>query len=132
MVQVTSILTPAVKTHTGIINWLSKNTQLEIIKKPLLPDLCERLKSAGIISVKYLDSVYQRMNKIADVIGFLAAYNVSDGRILYQRFQSSNAESDFIKSNLCNFNFDIFFVLGHEILKLIENVNYKSVFIRDE
>jgi hypothetical protein len=120
------------KTHKGVINWLSKKTRLEIIKKPLLPDLCDRLKNAGIISEKYLDSVYQRMNKIADVIGFLAAYNLSDVQILYQRFQPANPESDFIKSNLCNFNFDIFYVLGHEILKLIENDNYKSVFIRDE
>ncbi len=120
------------KTETGIIRWLSKNTHPEISKKPLLPDLYERLKNAGIISVKYLDSVYQRMNKIADVIGFLAAYNASGGRILYPQFQEVNAESDFIKSNLSNFNFDIFYVLGHEILKLIENDGYKSAFIGDK
>ncbi len=120
------------KTHTGIINWLSKNTHPEIIKKPLLPDLCERLKSAGIISVKYLDSVYRRMNKIADVIGFLSAYHLSDSQMFYKKLHSANAESDFIRSNLCNFNCDIFFGLGHEILRLIENDNYKSVFIGDE
>jgi len=120
------------KTQTGIINWLSKNTYPETIKKPLLPDLCERLKSAGIISVKYLDSVYRRMNKIADVIGFLSAYHLSDSQMLYKKLHSLNAESDFIKSNLCNFNFDTFFILGHEILKSIENDNYKSVFIGNE
>jgi len=120
------------KTHTGIIKWLSKNTHPEIIKKPLLPDLYERLKSAGIISVKYLDSVYRRMNKIADVIGFLSAYHLSDSQMLYKKLHSANAESDFIRSNLCNFNCDIFFGLGHEILRLIENDNYKSVFIEDD
>jgi len=120
------------KTHTGIIKWLSKNTYPEIIKKPLLPDLYERLKSAGIISVKYLDSVYRRMNKIADVIGFLSAYHLPDSQMLYKKLHSVNAESDFIRSNLCNFDCDIFFGLGHEILRLIENDNYKSVFIGDE
>jgi len=120
------------KTQTGIIKWLSQNTHLEITMKPLLPDLCERLKSAGIISVKYLDSVYRRMNKIADVIGFLSAYHLSDSQMLYNKLLSANAESDFIKSNLCNFNFDTFFILGHEIIKSIENDNYKSVFIGNE
>ena len=120
------------KTHTGIINWLSKNTHPEIIRKPLLPDLCERLESAGVISVKYLDSVYRRMNKIADVIGFLSAYHLSDSQMFYKKLLSVNAESDFIRSNLCNFNCDIFFGLGHEILRLIENDNYKSVFIGDK
>jgi len=120
------------KTESEIIRWLGKNTHLEIIKKPLLPDLYERLKSAGVLSSKYLDSVCQRMNKIADVIGFLAAYNLSDVQRLYDRFQSANEESFFIKSNLCNFNYDIFFALGNEILKLFENDKYKSAFIEYE
>ena len=120
------------KTQTGIIRWLSKNTHLEISKKPLLPDLYERLKIAGIISVKYLDSVYQRMNKIAGLIGFLSAYHLPDSQMLYKKIHPVNAESDFIRSNLCNFNCDIFFGLGHEILRLIENDNYKSVFIGDK
>jgi hypothetical protein len=118
------------KTETGIIRWLSKNTHLEISKKPLLPDLYERLKNAGIISAKYLDSVYRRMNKIADVIGFLSAYHLSESQILYKKLNSSNSESDFIESNLCNFNFDLFFDLGREIERLIENDDYKSVFLR--
>jgi|GEM_PF-389117 len=119
------------KTKSGIIRWLGKNTHLEITKKPLLPDLYERLKKAGIISEKYLDSVYQRMNKIADVIGFLSAYHISDSQMFYKKLYAANAESDFIRSNLCNFNCDIFFGLGLEILKLIENDNYKSVFVED-
>ncbi|RPH49994.1 MAG: hypothetical protein EHM85_11990 [Desulfobacteraceae bacterium] len=120
------------KTQTGIIRWLGKNTHPEITRKPLIPDLYERLKNAGIISEKYLDTVYKRMNKIAGVIGFLSAYNSSEAPILYQRLQSAKEESAFIKSNLCNFNFDTFFILDHEILKLIENDNYKSVFIGNE
>jgi len=108
------------ETESEIISWLGKNIHLEIAKKPLVPDLYERLKSAGVLSSKYLDSVCQRMNKIADVIGFLAACNLSDVQRLYQRFQSADKESHFIKSNLCNFNFDTFFALGHEILKLVE------------
>jgi len=119
------------KTQTGIIKWLSKNTQLEILKKPLLPYLYERLKSAGIISLKYLDSVHQRMNKIAGVIGFLSAYHLSDSQMLYNKLYSAKPERDFISANLCNFNFDNFFDLGHEILRLIENGNYKSMFIGD-
>lgn len=131
-VAITDQFVGVAKTQTGIIRWLSKKTQLEILKKPLLPELYERLKSAGIISVQYLDSVYLRMNKIADVIGFLSAYHLSDSQMLYKKIHSTNAESDFIKSNLCNFNFDIFFDLGDEILKLIENDDYKSVFIVDK
>lgn len=69
------------QTQTGIIRWLGKNTHPEITREPLLPDLYERLKSAGLISANYLDSVYQRMNKIADVIGFLSAYNLSEASI---------------------------------------------------
>ena len=72
------------------------------------------------------------MNKIAVVIGFLSAYHLSDSQMLYKKIHSANAESDFIKSNLCNFNFDIFFDLGDEILKLSENDDYKSVFIVDK
>lgn len=120
------------ETQPGVIKWLSKNTHLEIIKKPLLPDLYERLKSTGIISVKYLDSVYERMNKIADVIGFLSAYHLSDSQMLYKKLHSPNAESDFIRSNLCNFNFDFFFDLGREIERLIENNDYKSVYFGDK
>jgi hypothetical protein len=131
-VAITDQFNGIAKTQTGIIRWLSKKTHLEITKKPLLPDLYERLISAGIISVKYLDSVYRRMNKIADVIGFLSAYHLSDSQMLYKKLHSVNAESDFIRSNLCNFNCDIFFGLGHEILKSIENDGYKSVFIVDK
>lgn len=98
------------KTHTGIINWLSKNTHPEIIKKPLLPDLCERLKSAGIISVKYLDSVYRRMNKIADVIGFLSAYHLSDSQICFIRSFTQQMQKVTLSDQIFAISIAIFFL----------------------
>lgn len=119
------------ETHAEAILWLSRHTELNIIEQPLLPDLYDRLKNFETISSDYLQSIDRRMKKIADVIGFLSACRLPEPDMFYNMKQwTSKAEVDFICANLCEFSHDLFFELGSDILRLIEDDQNNSRFIR--
>lgn len=115
----------------GVVAWLKQETVPEIVEKPLLPHMEERMTQSGFLSRDYLELVERRMKRIADAIGFLAAWHFADSSAFYLRVQcASPSEQTFIESNLCRFDKEIFFELGDDLRRLAEDPCQNSRFIR--
>lgn len=99
--------------------WFKHNAMLEVTKPALLPDLFQRLEAFGSFRKTYLDSIRQRMDKVADAIGFLSAWQVFTLEDLYTRIQSADIrQRRFIHANLCRFDTADFHRLGLEIERI--------------
>lgn len=112
------------------IEWLKTRTCLEIKKKALLPSCYDALKGSGYISLAYLDAFDHRMKRVAEVIGFLAAWQVIGSAEFCARMQSLSApQREFIESNLCRFDRRIFDEIGSDIQRMMEKKACRSRFI---
>jgi len=113
--------------HTSFIHWFKKNAVVEIAGQALLPDLYERLNNSAMIMPWYLTDFKERMNKIADVIGFLSAWNINDVGELFAKMQIAPAEMrKFVNANLCNFSDSLFKQIGRNIRKLENGLGYEG------
>ncbi len=98
------------------IDWLKNNTQIEITAKALLPELRHRLKHSKMIRPSYLAGFQKRMQKIADVIGFLSAWNVADAQDLFDKMQAAeDHERQLVNASLCHFSDELFQQMGEAI-----------------
>jgi len=114
----------------AVVTWLKQETVPEIVEKPLLPHMQERMARSGFLSKEYLDLVERRMERIADAIGFLASWHLAESSAFYLRIQCASAsEQSFIESNLCRFHTEIFFELGEVLRRLALDPCHKSRFI---
>jgi len=117
-------------TRGEVIQWLKRETLLEIKKGPLLPYLYETLKKSGCMSQEYLHSIDRKMKKIANVIVLLWSLHLPDSHDFHQWLQhTTQSERKFIKSRLCNFDTRTFYDLGHDIHQIIQGEGYKSKFL---
>lgn len=57
--------------NCSVAEWLSRNTIIETVKKPILPYLLELLEK-NACSRKYMESVKEQMNLIVDLLGHLS------------------------------------------------------------
>jgi hypothetical protein len=114
----------------AVVRWLKQETIPEIVERPLLVHMHERMERSGYLSAEYLDLVEHRMERIADAIGFLASWHLADSSSFYLRVQyASPSEKSFIESNLCRFNKKIFFELGEDLRRLAVEPYQKSRFL---
>ena len=114
----------------AVVHWLKQETVPEIVEKPLLVHMQEDMARSGYLSKEYLELGERRMNRIADAIGFLASWHLSDNGTFYLRLQgASPSEKSFIESNLCRFDKEISFELGDDLRKLAVDPYQKSRFI---
>jgi hypothetical protein len=114
-------------TRMDVVAWFKEKTVLEIKEKALLPHLYERLRDSGIISRQYLDSVNDRMKKIAAVIGLLASNQFLNGLDFHQWLcHARAADRNFIESRLCRFDTEIFFALGRELEQVLQIKDWQS------
>lgn len=105
-----------VPTADGVVEWLKGNTWVEIRKEPLLPHLYQRLEQPGLLASSYLESVERRMKRVADVIAFLAAWNLPEGCDVGARLLSlPGQEAKFVGENLCHFGWTLFVGLGEKV-----------------
>jgi hypothetical protein len=115
----------------AVVRWLKEQTIPEIVKKPLLVHMHERMERSGYLSEEYLDGVENRMKRISDAIGFLASWHVADSSAFYLRIQyATPSEKSFIEANLCRFDKGAFFELGQDLRKLALDPYQKSRFLR--
>jgi hypothetical protein len=113
-----------------IVEWLKENTWLEIKKEALLPYLYNELSCLGHLKSDHLESIERRMKRIADVVGFLSAWQLPDSCGARDRLSFvSEAERQFIYSNLCRFDLKFFHQLGHDLFRLVEDGRYKCRFL---
>jgi len=105
-------------------------TITEIREKPLLVHLYDALKDSGRIASDYLLSVQFRMKRMADTVGFLSAWKIQDSAALQTRLQKSDPMlRSFVESNLCRFDRKLFFMIGRDVSKMLEDPDYQSGFI---
>jgi len=108
-------------TRGGVVAWLRDETVLEIEQQALLPHLCDRLRESGVVSLEYLDSVKDRMRKIADSTSFFASGHFPDGIDLHQWLQyAGTADKKLVESKLCRFDTKIFFELGNDFQQVLQ------------
>ena len=113
---VASQLRHLMPTAAGALEWLKGNTWVEIRKEPLLPHLYQRLERSGLFSSCYLESVDQRMKRVADVIAILGVWHLFAGHDVGARLRSlPGREWDFVGEKLCRFGLTLFVALGEEL-----------------
>ena len=104
---------------------------LVIEKPPLLPSILEKLKESSLFSCQYLQSVSDRMCRVADTIGFLSAYHFSNSRHFCRKLQqASDAERHYVLSRRCNFNLETFHNLGRDIEETVALSGLRSRFLK--
>jgi len=114
-----------------VIRWLKRETVLETKERPLLPFFFEKLLRSDRISGGYLESIRNRMNKIADAIGFFGCMNFVDSHEFYLRLQNTpEEEKAFIRSKMCLFDCKTFEALGSDVMRLIRKDDYRSGFLK--
>jgi hypothetical protein len=114
-----------------VVRWLKRETVLETQEKPLLPFFLENLRESDRMTDRYLDSVENRMKKIADAIGFFGCLNFVDSHEFYLRLQNTpEEEKAFIRSKQCLFDGKTFDALGSDFYSLIRNGDYRSGFLK--
>jgi hypothetical protein len=116
----------------GMVEWLKSNTWVEIAKEPLLPHLHRRLVQSQLLYKSYLDSVDQRMRRVAEAIISLASLHLLQRRHVpehpdYLTF----GEHEFRTANLCRFERGLFLELGEEIRRIDHDGACASRFLAD-
>jgi len=109
---------------------LKHEVAVEVVTPAILPYLFEQLQLSRKIAAWYLTDAQERMKKVADTIGFLAAWPVSSFEDFYRRMQMASPKTTrFVSGHLCRFDTRYFERLGPEIQRLIENSNDTCEFL---
>ena len=113
--------------QVSFMNWFKKNATIEISREALLPELYDRLEKSGRIAPWYLTHFKSRMEKIAEAIGFLSAWNVSGAEELFAKMQAASPETrKFITTHLCNFKDNLFNTIGRDIRRIEKGLDLKG------
>ena len=103
---------------------------IEVIDPAILPYLFEQIERSGRIASWYLHIAQERMKRIADTIGFLSAWSLSEFDVLHHRMQKMSAKARrLVADHQCNFDTRYFVRIGREIPSIIENPNVYSEFL---
>ena len=101
--------------------YLKNKIALEIVKPAILPFLFEQMQQSRMMAAWYLNKAGERMKKIADTIGFLAAWSVSSFEDFHKRLQTASPKTcAFVSDHLCRFDDQYFKQLGQEIQIVID------------
>jgi hypothetical protein len=114
----------------GVIDWLKRETTLEVQKPPLLVELYKTLFDSGFMSVEYMSDLDRRMTQIANTAAFVGTCHFPTDMDFVQYVHASpEAEREFILSNLCGFHRDRFDELGRETIQALYFPHHKSRFL---
>jgi hypothetical protein len=109
------------------MDWFRRHVLLEVTQKALLPELIDTMAASGRVTACYLDGLKKRMNRIADTIAFLSAWQVATSAELVAKTQSASPQTrQFIEANLCRFSDALFRRLGHVIGDPQTNRDYRG------
>jgi hypothetical protein len=103
------------------VRWLAENALPRMLRRPLLPELRDWLETSGIFAPAYLNSVDDRMRRIADAIAFLSAGCIGDASDLFHRTRTMDPEAaSLLESHLCRFDRAAFDAMGDAVRWLAE------------
>jgi hypothetical protein len=101
------------ETRVGVVEWLKKETTLEIREKPLIPHSLEVLEGSGFISEGYLESARSREGQIADLIAFLCCGGFRDRLSLENWIRCANqSDKELMNSKFIELDWRGFWELG--------------------
>jgi hypothetical protein len=125
-------LNPAKIPRGVFLQWFRTNVILQADKKPLLTDLFDKLTESGRVASGFLAGMKTRMNRIADTISFLSAWQVACAEDLIERMRRETPETrEFIHANLCHFSSGMFHFIGQEIRRINHDPAYRSPLLAD-
>lgn len=116
--------------YQDFIRWFPRSAAVEIVKKPLLTFFTERMETSGMLHVAYLDNLRTRIGRIAETLGFLSSWQVTDAADFQRRCDAAGPETRrFVRSHLCNFNLNQFSALGRDVRRLVVDRTASSDFL---
>ena len=115
---------------TGVIEWLKRETTLEIMEQPLLVELYKKLFDSGFMSAGHITELDRRMTQIGATAAFVGTCHYPADMDFTQYVHStSGQEREFILSNLCGFTRSLFDELGREAFQTLYFPQYHSRFL---
>jgi hypothetical protein len=118
------------QSRKNVLRHLADKATIKTKQPPLLPQLFRIMQISGRVSLSYLDLTSTRMKRIAETIGFLSSWHISDAAELYRRIAEATPEAGaFIESNLCRFKNDLFFAIGNDVRRVASDPQYRSDFL---
>jgi len=112
------------------IRWFRQAAAVEIVKTPLLTFFTEMLATSGAVQGLYLENLSQRVDRIAETLGFLNSWQVNDVVDFHRRLDAATPETrHFVRSHLCRFDLDLFTDLGRDVLNLTADPMASSLFL---
>jgi hypothetical protein len=107
------------ESKTDIIQWLKKETIVEIKIKALLPHLVDKLENSSFLGREYIDSIHHRTKQIADLVVFLHGTLIRDSQALFTWLNNASpADRAMIQDKLFLIDLDSFFALGQQIRQM--------------
>lgn len=105
-----------------VIQWLKKETIVEIKTKALLPHLLDRLENSACLNQKYIDSIKLRTKQIAELVGFLHCIFIGDSESLFTWLKKATpSDRAMVEAKLIHFDLDPFFELGRKIKQMTQS-----------
>jgi len=119
------------ESKTDIVQWLRKETIVEIKMKALLPHLFQELEVSGFIHRKYLESVKTRTQQIAEWVGFLHSGGLLNSVSIYNWLSNASpSDRKMFDSKRIRLDLEPFWKLGRQIKVLARTPVTKKVLLR--
>jgi hypothetical protein len=100
----------------NVMQWLKKETLVEIKTKALLPHLVKQIENSGCLEREYIDSIHDRTRQITELVVFLHSIQISDSHELFSWMNNSSySDRTMIEAKLFRPNLELFFSLGRRI-----------------
>lgn len=117
---------PDTQSRHAFIHWFSRNGMVMQEEPPLLPHLMNILEESGCLARAYLDDCRNRLQKIADTMGFLNSWGICCFEDLAARKAAMIDTETIIAEHLCCFGTDWFDIIGEEIQYCRTGMPFKS------
>jgi hypothetical protein len=108
----------------------SDGVYLETAKAPLLPLMTQVLKESGRVASSFINRLEVCQRRIADTLGFLAAWRITDAAEFWKRMKASSpTERAFAESCMCRFETGTFYRIGAELWRSLARPDHRSSFL---
>ena len=116
--------------RADVIDWLKRETVVEVNQKALLPELVGQLTGSGFLRDEYLEGLDLRLKKMAGAIGLVSAALGPPHHDLHRYLSSLPAgDRDYFEANLCRFDLGLYNELGRDLMDLLLIPGYESRFL---
>jgi hypothetical protein len=103
---------------------------LETTQPPLLPLMTQVLKESGRVASSFINRLEICQRRIADALGFMAAWRIADSTELWKRLKASSPnERAFAESCLCRFGTETFYRIGDDLRRSLARPDHRSFFL---